>query len=187
MNTAVLMFSACLAGADPAVVPAGHAVSGDCCGKAVVVNDCGPKCGCGLFGHLRGLFHRTCSKPACDVCPKPAPVCKPCPKPVVHAPACDTCAPKKSCGFFSCFNFHINLCHSCAKPSHKGCDKGCDKGCGTAVVAPAGPVQVAPVTPRPDAPKAIPPRVGTNYNPVRPDLQPVSESGKIIIDVVPRN
>ena len=197
MNTAVLMLSACVVGADPAVVQtSGFAKGGDCCGKAVVVNDCAPKCGCGLFSHLKAKLHCLCAKPACDACPKPvthAPACNPCPKP---APVCnkcekshDACAPKRKCGLFGCLNFHIDLCHGCGK-GHKG-NKGCDNGCGNAVVAPATPVTPPAYTPAPQPEvKPIPPKVGSNYNPAaRPESVPVivPSNGKIIIDVVPQH
>jgi hypothetical protein len=200
MNTAVLLLSACTVGADPSVVQAsGWAKGGDCCGKAVVVdNSCAPKCGCGFFSKLKHLCSRPC-KPACDVCPKPVvhkPVCQPCPKPApvcnkcekTHTP-CDTCAPKKKhCGLFSCLNFHINLCHGCGKGHGH---KGCDKGCGTTVIAPATPVAPpAPITPAPKPDAKAMPKVGSNYNPAeRPETVPVitQSNGKIIIDVVPQN
>ena len=198
MYTAVLMLSACTAGADPSVVQAsGWSKGGDCCGKAVVVdNACAPKCGCGLFSRLKAKLHCLCAKPACDACPKPvvhkpacpkpAPVCNKCEK--THN-ACDTCAPKKKCGLFNCLNFHINLCHGCGK-GHKTHDTGC----GSTVIAPAAPTApVAPPVnttpaPKPDA-KAMP-KVGSNYNPAeRAEVVPVitQSNGKIIIDVVPQN
>jgi hypothetical protein len=194
MNAAVLLLSACTVGADPSVVQAsGWSKGGDCCGKAVVVDNCTPKCGCGLFSKLKNL----CSKSACDTCPKAAPACTPCPKPAPvcnpcekAAAPCDPCATKKKhCGLFSCLNFHINLCHGCDK-GHKS-HKGCDTGCGTTVVAPAAPAPAAvPVpapAPKPDA--KVMPKVGSHYNPAeRAEIVPVitQSNGKIIIDVVPQ-
>ena len=173
MNAAVLLLSACLAGADCS--PCGKAsVSGDCspCGKATVAgSDCSPcakspcsggtsscSSGCGLS--LKDRLCNLCSHPCKTESPcKPA--CEPKPK-----PACDPCAKK---------GIHINLCPSCfkhktASPCHGGCGTACDHGSTIApapVVVPATPVPVAPtVKPVSQKVEQKSPIARLGYNPV---------------------
>ncbi len=176
---AALLLSACLMGADPAVVPAsGKILSGDCCGKAVVIGDCGCE--------KKAKACAPCAKvEKCHTCPKPEPVCA--------KPACDTCAkPKcdvcghKSHGLLSCLKAkfaslcHKKSCDTCAAPS----------GCGSVEIAPATPAPAPKPPEKKEMPKVppAPTKIGSHYNPTeKPETLPITTivDGKIIIDLAP--
>lgn len=125
MNAAVLLFSACLAGADPVAAPAAPAApavvqsQNDSCGKASVCGDCCDKADkCCL---LRKLKDKLFFWKNCDLCSK-------CDK----GNKCDN-GHKKGC------NFCDKGCNFCDKGQghNKGCEQkqvvvkqDCNKGCG---------------------------------------------------------
>ena len=171
MNTAVLMFSACLVGADPAVVPACGKAYIDGCAPAVSntcggCNTCGNGCGLGILAALKAKLCNPCAKthcesscntctkaPSCNVCTK-APSCSPCAR--TSVPHCNPCG--HSWGFLSaCKAKLLGLCHIGHK-CHGGC--GTASGCDSAVITPAPAV----VPPAKDMPKKEPVKVG--YNPL---------------------
>ena len=192
MNAAVLMFSACLAGADaappaaqaPVVASTGTACVGNC-GHAVVsdcggCDSCGPKHG--ILAKLKARLGHTCD--AAPACPAPAPVCKPAckPEPVCKAaPACDTCGSKN--GWEPGYFLHM-LCHS---HTASACTNGCATaaapvGCGSVVIppttAPATPPKVEPKKETGPEPKKIPTKIGA-LPASRPILTPVAAPVKL--------
>jgi hypothetical protein len=185
VNAAVLMFSACLAGADPMPVampvqvapPPVVAYGGDNCGKATVCGDCDTGHKCCLFSKIRGKLFccdkgnkcgNECAPPKPVCCPKPAPVCCK----VKAEPTCNTCGTSKGCGFLSKCKGKL----SCGKGNEccGGVATAATPGaCGSAVVPPPPPT--APVAPPPPPLKDMPRKVGSGYNPIhRNDLDGVS-------------
>jgi len=197
VNAAVLMFSACLAGADPmpvvvpppgyaspaqpapVVVSPGYSSAGDSCGKATVCGDSGHK-SC-LMQNFKGKTHGGCCGKGvnlCDKgkscapkveCPKPQPVC------CKVQPTCDTGKDKCCCWKPGAFlhKCKAKLCGICDKGGNDCCGgvatAATPGACGSAVVPPPPP----PVTaPQPQL-KEMPRKVG--YNPIdRTDVVPVS-------------
>ncbi|MSR54054.1 MAG: hypothetical protein EXS09_12300 [Gemmataceae bacterium] len=139
MNTAILLFSACLAGADPvppppaapapAVVKAVNNNLADCCGKASVCGDSCPKVSCGLIQKIKDKIScwkkcveksNDCShKSLCDK-PAPAPVAAVAPAPVAKTAAVnkdcfkgDLCKKIDDCGKNACGRAQVSNCDDC--------------------------------------------------------------------------